>query len=252
MGEAAGGGAGYLTHLGGDVWLAGSDAPAEMMIGGRPHFRFMDRLMIPGPTSELELDSIVAINRWRERLLDHPRLPHRTLVRRVVTAALIEIGAEGMIELGCGKFPLQPELCVNDYAGVDIDSEAVQHCRRLGLSVAASPEGVLDRAPRCSAVVALFAFQFRLAASTVDLLRRTRDDCVALVNVPTKDPGLVDNRLRLFADAGMKTTRIEFDDAHDRLLIAGRAAAAARCQAAAVVTEKLLGEAGAADEAGRR
>ena len=59
-----------LVHLGGDVWLATEDIISpEVELDGRQYLRFMDQLLIPWPTSSFPLESILAINRWRERLL---------------------------------------------------------------------------------------------------------------------------------------------------------------------------------------
>jgi hypothetical protein len=202
----------------------------------------MDRLLIPAHTSELELPSIMAINRWREQLLHDAELPHRTLVRRVVMAAIGAIGADDMIEIGCGKFPLPEELAINGYLGIDVDPEAVEEGTRRGLHMVRNPTEALGRAPETRVLTVLFALQFPLATSTGNLLRALNPQCVVMANLPTKDVTLVEERVQLLAEAGLEVLVIDFTDANDRLLIASRKEAILRRDAAASEARRQLAE----------
>lgn len=231
-----------LIHLGGDVWLARTRPPEEVQIRGRPHYRFMDRLLIPAHTSELGFPSILAINRWRERLLHDSELPHRTLVRRVVSAAVSAIGSGNMIEIGCGKFPLQAELAIDGYLGIDVDPEAVEQGTRQGLHMVRDPSEALARAPETRVLTALFALQFPLAASTGELLRTLHGQCVIIANLPTKDDRLIEERTHLLSEAGFEVQTIDFTDAHDRLLLASRKEALPRRASTADEVRRQLAE----------
>ena len=241
--ELAGPDVGLPTHLGGDVWLTvGNDIAPEVEFGGRLYLRFMDRLLIPEPTSHLALESILAINRWRERLLARTDLPHRTLVRRLTTAACLAIGPGPMIEIGCGKFPFGPELGADDYTGIDIDPEALAHGRNLGLCMASDPGDVAVDPSHTATVVSMFAFQFPLSDSIAGMLRATREECVFVLNLPTKDDGLVAERLAMLRSAGFNPTILDLmpSGAHDRLIFASRPAGLVRCRLALEAARKAL------------
>jgi hypothetical protein len=227
-----------LEHLGGDVWASDREAPEQLKISGRMHFRFMDRLFIPAPTSELCLNSIVAINRWREQILAQSELPHRSLVRRVALAACEEIGPDGLVEIGCGKYPAAGELDMRWYKGVDVDPEAVRDGSRSGLSITASISDLAPAAASTTCILSLFALQFPVGDDFIAFLRRTHPDCVLIANLATKDPLLVQSRLAQLASAGFDTVSIDFADAHDRLFVAARTGSVVRRNRAAAAAKK--------------
>lgn len=229
-----------VEHLGGDVWVTRERAPERQLVNGRMHFRFMDRLLIPALTSELCLDSIVAINRWRETLLAETDLPHRSYVRKLALAAGEAISCRAMLEIGSGKFPLAADFRVPAYMGLEIDAEARAHCRVRGFDMASSPEDGIEGG-RFDSVFGLFSLQFPVSPAFGDLLLRMREDCVLIANLPTKDERLIESRLALLEGSGFALDRrFEFDAAHDRLLVASRGGGKARAARAVQTIQRKM------------
>lgn len=119
--------------------------------------RFLDRLILPCPLGELSNAQIQAINRFREweREAD-PQFEKAFRARRMICRACEAIKSSALLEIGMGKFPITEEAKVAEYFGIDIDSEAISHCRALGISAGTASEAV----GRFDTVAAIYSLHF--------------------------------------------------------------------------------------------
>jgi hypothetical protein len=76
----------------------------------------------------------------------------------------------------------------------------------------------------------LFVMQFAIEKEALRLLDRLPDDAVIMANLITRDPALIERRLRQLADLGffVQVLDLEVTGSHDRLILAGRADAERR------------------------
>lgn len=148
----------------------------------------MDRLYLPAVPGELNSDAIKAVNRWRENELYQHELPHHARVRRVFGEIYRAIGTGSLAEIGCGKFPLGPDLRAQTYCGYDIDDEAVVHNSMLGIATTSSLASFRADATACDVRAGLFVMQFPLDDGVLDVVTKGGPaDTILVFNLPTKD-----------------------------------------------------------------
>jgi hypothetical protein len=235
--------------LGQALWLrASAGGPDVVKIDGIAYERFMDRIYIPCPTSELTPAQIAVISRFREtHLQTDSQFKYRKLVRRMTVRVIQEIGSGNLLEIGCGRFPLSKEMKVpiTEYVGIDIDPVAVAANKANGVSCYMDVSDVYDRLSRFDLVVALFVAQFHLPdALIVTLARNTAADAVILFNVITKEINIRHAVASQLSLAGMwvRGLPIESSLAHDTFFVSARSAGLPRAQRAVETIEAILAE----------
>lgn len=197
------------------------------IVDGRPRYRFMDDLYLPAPTDEIGVEALCAVNRWREALLADHELPHRTRIRRVAEAFVRTVATvpetPALFEIGCGKFPIVALPSAAQYVGLEVDEEAVRHNSALGYAMAADPEELPAISGLADTVVALFALQFRVPSKTFARLATLAPRAVLLVNIPSRDETLVQERIGLLVECGYSSTSFSLSavGAHDTLVVGG-------------------------------
>jgi hypothetical protein len=222
--------------LGGGVWLRTGDPGADTeVIEGRHCRRFMDHLYLPREPEELGIDAIKAINRWRETVVASSGLSHRDRVRELVTEAYRVVGRGNMLEVGCGKFPLGPELAVSTYLGIDIDDEAVRYNAARGIRIALSVNDAGDALEIFDVVASLFVLQFPVSDETLDAIALTTSpDVVFLFNIVTREPDVRARMVDRLVWREMNPVAVDLGEmgAHDVLFAASREQGVARRDAA--------------------
>lgn len=220
-------------NLGGGI-LEGRDPITNptATIDGIVRHRFMDRLYLPAPTNKLEVEAIVAINRWREHELSLHEFPHRNRVRRVALAAIKASAPTCLLEIGCGKFPLSDDHAFGRYYGLEIDGEAIRDNERRGIRTFSHPSEIGEVLPEIDTVAALFTLQFKLSVETIDCIRHLSPSTVMFMNVPTRDERLVTSRIDMLRSLDLTVTVITLPhtEVNDVLLISGGPASAPRME----------------------
>jgi hypothetical protein len=233
------------TNLGAGILLRDdSDGPAEIDIGGTIRFRFMDRLYLPTRTDRLSIEQIQVINRFRElEIAAGPGLAYRNRLRSLVKSVVCDIGDGGLMEIGCGKFPLSAEVPSKIYHGVEVDEEAITENQRRGVLCTRDVDVVPAVVQQCDLCVALFVFHFHVTEATLDLV--TNDlpaSAVLMFNVVSRQPEI---RTRVALDLvrrGLWLGALDLSDlgASDILYFASREVGVARALAARRCAEALL------------
>jgi hypothetical protein len=130
-----------------------------------------------------------------------------------------------MLEVGCGKFPLGPELAVSTYLGIDIDDEAVRYNAVRGIRMASSANDAGDAFEIFDVVASLFVLQFPVPDETLDAIAlATSPDVVFLFNIVTRDPDVRTRMVDRLVRRGMSPVGVELGaiGAHDVLFAASR------------------------------
>lgn len=236
IGFVTGGSDERFVHLGGGVFqdLLGGGAETEM-IDGTLRQRFMDVLYLPTDTAHLPHDALLSVNRWRERRLAERPLLHSARIRRIVAAAIRDLGDPPRVfEIGCGKFPIADDAACRSWWGLETDEEAVRHLARRGLHAATSPDQIQPQHLDVDVAVALFSMQFAIDNTELALLSNLPTDALVAFNLPTRNDELVELRLRQVAELGLSTSILNLHPAgaRDMFVLAGGPAAATRLQVA--------------------
>ena len=78
-----------------------------------------------------------------------------------MTEAVIAVEANSILEIGCGKFPI--EIDNVSYLGTDIDPEAISYARQQGKSACAVNEIALSNAAPFDLILSLYAMHFAIS-----------------------------------------------------------------------------------------
>lgn len=226
-----------LVSLGEGIFLlVAGGGPASLVIEGRTHWRFLDRLYIPRPTRLLTPAQIIVTNRFREvALTTDQQFAHRARVRAATLAAIRAIGRGNLFEIGCGVFPLAEECVAPLYLAIEIDEEAVQknvkrgHDCRIYIPIDGAELQHFDL------IASLFAMHFAVTNEMIDTIAlRTAADAVFIFNVATKDPVTRQDVALRLAKRGMSSLTVPVPGpCADTFYIASRPVAATRREEAA-------------------
>jgi hypothetical protein len=174
------------------------------------HFVFLDRLILPCAISELSLDQIGIVNRYREQhYQDHGFFSRARTSQQMFRHFVLMENAKNVLEIGCGKFPIVPEDEKTAYSAIEIDSEAIEHCRKLGLHVE-SPKEFLDNfddlaVKRYDMIFGSFVLHFRMEVSLIEGLSRSlASNAVMYFNFILQDGFDLLSKLKIFTEQGMQ------------------------------------------------
>ena len=233
------------AELGGSILLRSDpDGPAILEVDGVVRSRFMDRLYLPTATDCLSVEQIQVINRFREAEIGAgPGFAYRERLRDLVKAVVSAVGEGGLLEIGCGKFPLSAEVPLKVYHGIEIDDEAIEFNRARG--ILCSRDVAVESAilQECDLCVALFAFHFHVSDATLDLMTSGLSaQALIIFNVVSKRPQI---RTRVALDLlarGLWVAALDLasEGVNDTLYFASRADGIDRALAAKRVAETFV------------
>ena len=151
-----------IKSVGLDIFFYDGDDPEKLrQLDGRG--RFLNHLWIPRPLSELSVDQVILTNRFRENAYQaDAQFSHAEKMRALFSEIVSSKNPNFMLELGCGKAPL--DQFSSRYLGVEIDTLAISFCVNQGKNVISEDEiqqiqledGSIDL------VVGLFMFHFNI------------------------------------------------------------------------------------------
>lgn len=128
---------------------------------------FLDRLILPAPLGSLTEPQVVTINRFREREREtDAQFQKADRSRSLMLKALEGIQAGRLIEIGMGKYPLATNLTLTDYFGIDIDKEAVDYCRGLGLQAGK----YIDILGEYDSAAAIYSLHFSFEKELIEMI----------------------------------------------------------------------------------
>ena len=122
-------------HAEGIVTVDDASAPPRLVHGGRVLERFMDHIYVPGATENLTPAQIRVVNALRRELVESGDVdPANHEVKRAFASIVGDLGADSVLDWGCGYHPLKPYLPerVTRFVGVDLDPDVVAARRAAG------------------------------------------------------------------------------------------------------------------------
>ena len=171
--------------LGHDIWQCDAPEGVEEALAGR--HRFLNELWLPCPLNELSEEQIFVINRHRERvILEEEQYAFAARARNALAAVASSISAQSVMEVGCGKFPIEVEA---EYLGVDIDVEAISALVDRGIA-ACHPDALGTNVTfTADLVVSAYAMHFPISDESIAKLgRSTTTDAIFCFNMIIDDP----------------------------------------------------------------
>lgn len=157
--------------LGLDVLFYDGDDPDVLTILS-PRRRFLDILWLPCALAELSADQIAITSRFREgRIGQDLQFQHAKRARQAVISLIRTMDISKVLEVGCGKFPIVRDIELALYRAIEIDSIAIEHCRKNQLDV-----GLLEHLSsarddqKFDLIAALYAFHFSISDELVRYL----------------------------------------------------------------------------------
>lgn len=187
-----------LRELGeGVLWC---DEPDRYLEDLREHTRFLDQLWLPCDLAGLSLEQILVINRYREGAISTDgQYKFARQARKAMHRVTDRLEAKKVIEIGCGKFPV--EVSAPDYLGVDIDPEAIEAARRSGL-MACYPEDICANCKMpADIVLSIYAMHFSISDQLIEgIAKSTTPDAIFCFNMIVEDTVNPVNLLARFSE----------------------------------------------------
>ena len=177
-----------LVELGSDIILY-EGGESAVLAELKDRHRFMNVLWLPCSPNRLSMDQILVVNRFRESRFDHDaQFSHANRSRGALIELLSTFKFQSVLEIGCGKFPIANDLSIASYRGIDIDCEAIKHCRRLGLDVGTIEDFAGVDKSEFEVAVSLYALHFSVSHKLVSYICRCLASSACLVfNLITAD-----------------------------------------------------------------
>lgn len=175
----------YIRSLGHDILVCSEpDLEADRLAG---RHRFLDELWLPCSLADLTEEQIFVINRYRESVFSKEKhYEFASHAHRAFEAAVSALKAKNVVEIGCGKFPVNTVGA--QYLGVDIDAEAVATVRQLGLSACRPSELATVLKTSADLVISAYAMHFSIDdAILAELARSTEINAVFCFNLIVDD-----------------------------------------------------------------
>lgn len=185
------------VDVGEDILLYDGDDPS-MVAGFRNRTRFLNALWLPCVLSQLTPKQIIVVNRFREfRLGRDDQFVHANTAREIMIEFVEAMRPKSLLEIGCGKFPIFPEVFPERYRGIEIDDEAIRYCRSNGVDVGTLTDFTgMEENIDFDLIVSLYAFHFSISNSLVEYLIRIMNSNSCLVfNVIVDDATSIMNTL---------------------------------------------------------
>lgn len=169
------------TELGeGIIFYDGDDEVTIASLQSR--YNFLDHLWLPSSLGKLTASQIFVINRFREeRRKQDGQFLQADRSRAALKVVLSQLNIQSLLEIGCGKFPISNEMHIPQYRGIDIDPEAIEHCRQHQLDVGTLAQFAGADDARFAAAVSLYVFHFAIERALVDYLDDHLDQSACLI-----------------------------------------------------------------------
>lgn len=170
--------------------------PVRLQIRGRTYERLMDYLYTPIPLERLTRGQIHVINMLREDLILGKYIGGTdNQIKDNFAEAIRSVGAERVLEWGCGFDSLRTRLPGVDYGAIDIDPWVISYQRGKG-TVCQLPEEVQEEiSGKINVIPSIFVFQFGITDHDVSVMSKVlADDGFVLANVYRRSP---ESRFRL-------------------------------------------------------
>lgn len=150
------------------------------MLAGR--IRFLDQLWLPSILSELTQDQILIINRYRESVIEaEGHYVYARRAKRILVEAVISAQPTSLIEVGCGKFPIDAPC--ERYLGIDIDEEAIMFVRNNGRLACVPCDLIANAVGSIDCVVSAYAMHFAISDKLLqDIDGVAADDAIFCFN----------------------------------------------------------------------
>lgn len=183
-------------------------------------YKFLDRIILPGPLASLNSVQILAINRFREweRNAD-PQFAKALRARRIIAQACSAITAEAILEIGMGKFPIVDDVKVDRYYGVDIDQEAIDECVARGIQAGdvSAVHGKFDT------LVAIYSLHFAAEDKLFKAIKDSASASSVMLSVVVDDGSQHFGNVLAALTAVMPLTRVVASSAsrRERFVISG-------------------------------
>src|SRR6516162_8262141 len=157
-----------LTHMGEGVYLLHPAlkevGPKHLQLRARPYERIMDYVYTPMPLERLSRAQIHIVNMLREHLIEGKHIGGTdNQIKDKFAEVIRSVGAERVLEWGCGFDSLQTRLAGISYEAADIDLAVINFQRKRGAicrlteNVEKNIEGKVDVIP------SIFVFQFGIS-----------------------------------------------------------------------------------------
>ena len=157
-----------LTHMGEGVYLLDPAlkevGPKHLQLRARPYERIMDYVYTPMPLERLSRAQIHIVNMLREHLIEGKHIGGTdNQIKDKFAEVIRSVGAERVLEWGCGFDSLQTRLAGISYEAADIDLAVINFQRKRGAicrlteNVEKNIEGKVDVIP------SIFVFQFGIS-----------------------------------------------------------------------------------------
>jgi hypothetical protein len=187
--------------------------PARLRIRGRTYERLMDYVYTPIPLERLSRAQIHVVNMLREDLIEGKHIGGTdNQIKDRFAEVIRSVGAQRVLEWGCGFDSLQTRLSGIGYEAADIDPWVISYQRSKG-AICRLPENVENNiAGKVDVIPSIFVFQFGISKTDVAVMSNVlADGGFVLANVYRRSP---ESRLRLrrkMAEHGLTVYR-----RHDR------------------------------------
>ncbi|SDY68264.1 Methyltransferase domain-containing protein [Micromonospora pattaloongensis] len=159
------------------VRLCESSPAPELRRGGREPVRFMDVILLPLTTEDLNTRQIREVNKLRRQLMlgdQSAQYATNHRVKSAMAAAVTRVGARSVLDWGCGYHPMRGLLEHRDhFVGVDIDPEVIADNLRHGVACLPAQDAPTMLAGMAfDAIVSVFVFHFRMPPEHIESMVR--------------------------------------------------------------------------------
>ncbi len=169
-------GLGIIRYTGSDL-----DTIESLNVAGQ---RFLDVLWLPAPLAELSAGQISVISRFREATIGNDaQFASAKRARQAYIATLKAISASSVLEIGCGKFPISIDISLSNYAGIEIDIEAIEWCNSNGINTKTLSDFRNRNAveTRFDAIIACYVFHFAISDELIAEIKRVSESGAIMI-----------------------------------------------------------------------
>lgn len=161
--------------------------------------RFLNCLWLPCALAELSVEQICVINRFRESRMDSdPQFLPQMRSRASLAQTIRSLMNPSVLEIGCGKFPLNAGAGFHRYRGIEVDEDAIAYCRDRGLDVGTMR--ILNDGVTFDIAVSLYVFHFAINPEVISFIdRHVTENGVLIFNAIVDDGLDLLNKLALLS-----------------------------------------------------
>ena len=180
-----------VRAIGNDIFC--SEQPTDfryLKIDGKKYSRLMNRLFIPGKTTDLTAEQISVVNQFRDFYYHHDtQFSYNTDVKNIFRSYIEAKKPINILEIGPGRFPILAPR--SGYILVDIDENVVSFLRDQKFE-AYNWEAMCNyEGKKFDIIVACFVFHFSFAEQQLALIKQLlSSEGVLIFNVLSRDPAI--------------------------------------------------------------